>query len=206
MSNDYIKIKNCLDESILIQLNELNYMQNLRNGIEFYNESKTNNFFDSIMEYTLLNDIDIKFKKFIVFWIDYIIQNHSILIDKALRKKINEIIITLDVFPLLYDKDYYKNDLKFFNIFDEISIKIREKNNKLLSNVQYYARNKILERKNVVFAAPTSFGKSSIVIDTISELINSGKIKKVLFLLPTKALINEYRRKIKKSINNIIII
>ncbi len=206
MNNDYIKIKNCLDESILIQINELSYMQNLRNGIEFYEESKTNKFFDSIMEYILLNDIDLKFKKFIVFWIDYVIQNYSDLIDKSLRKKLNDIIITLDIFPLLYDKDYYKNDLKFFNIFDEISIKIREKNHKLLSNVQYFARNKILERKNIVFAAPTSFGKSSIVIDTISELINSNKIKKVLFLLPTKALINEYRRKIKKIIKDITII
>ena len=77
MNNDYIKIKNCLDESILIQINELSYMQNLRNGIEFYEESKTNKFFDSIMEYILLNDIDLKFKKFIVFWIDYVIQNYG---------------------------------------------------------------------------------------------------------------------------------
>ncbi len=206
MNKDYIKIKKCLNESVLLQIDELRYMQNLRDNIEIYNESKINDFFDSIMEYILLNDVDIKFKKFVVFWIDYIIQNYSRKMDKVLRRKINDIIITLDIYPLLYDKDYYKNDIRYFNLLDEISIKIREKNNKLLSNVQYYARNKILERKNIVFSAPTSFGKSSVVIDTINELICCDKIKKVLFILPTKALINEYRRKIKKSIENITII
>ncbi len=206
MNKEYIKIKKCLNESVLLQIDELRYMQNLRDNIEIYNESKINDFFDSIMEYILLNDVDIKFKRFVVFWIDYIIQNYSRKMDKALRRKINDIIITLDIYPLLYDKDYYKNDIRYFNLLDEISIKIREKNNKLLSNVQYYARNKILERKNIVFSAPTSFGKSSVVIDTINELICCDKIKKVLFILPTKALINEYRRKIKKSIENITII
>lgn len=206
MNKDYIKIKKCLNESVLSQVNELKYMQNLRDDIETYNESKINDFFDSIMEYTLLRDIDINFRRFIIFWIDYIIQNYGTKIDKILRKKINDIIITLDMYPLLYDKDYYKNNIRHFNLLDEISIKIREKNNKLLSNIQYYARNKILERKNIVFSAPTSFGKSSLVIDTINELIRCEKIKKVLFILPTKALINEYRRKIKKSIENITVI
>ena len=87
MNNDYIKIKNCLDESILIQINELSYMQNLRNGIEFYDESKTNEFFDSIMEYILLNDIDIRFKKFIVFWIDYVVNHEAQILVNINKKK-----------------------------------------------------------------------------------------------------------------------
>lgn len=206
MNKNYMKIKRCLDESVFAQIDNLKYMQNLRDNIETYDEKKINEFFDSLMEYILLNNIDIKFKRFVVFWIDYIIQNYSVKINNSLRKKVNDIIITLDIYPLLYDKNYCKNNIKYFNLFDEISIKIREKNNKLLSNVQYYARNKILERKNIVFSAPTSFGKSSIVIDTIKELIYCNKIKKVLFILPTKALINEYRRKIKENIEDIIII
>jgi hypothetical protein len=206
MSDDYIKIKNQINNNILDNINGLKYVQNLRNGIEKYSDNSVEEFIDSIRYFILLNDIDMQTKKFVVFWIDFIIQNYSEKLEKKLKNKINDIIITLDLYPLLYDKNYTEQNKKYFNILDEISIKIREKNDKLLSNTQYYVRNKILENKNIVFAAPTSFGKSSIVIDTIQELIKCNKINKVLFILPTKALINEYRRKIKKKIENITII
>lgn len=206
MNNDLIKIKKQINRKTLDDIEEFNYIQNLRNGIEQYNNTCVEKFIDSIRYFILLNDIDITIKKFIVFWIDFIIQNYSNNLEKELKNKINDIITTIDLYPLLYDNKYYEKDKKYFNIFDEISIKIREKNNKLLNNTQYYVRNKILENKNIVFSAPTSFGKSSIVIDTIQELIRKNKIKKVLFILPTKALINEYRRNIKKKINDIIII
>ena len=206
MNNDLIKIKKQINMKILDDIEELTYIQNLRNGVEQYNNECVERFIDSLRYYILLNDIDITMKKFIVFWIDYIIQNYSNSIEKGLKNKINDIIITLDLYPLLYDNKYCEKDKKYFNIFDEISIKIREKNDKLLNNTQYYVRNKILENRSIVFSAPTSFGKSSIVIDTIQELIKNKKIKKVLFILPTKALINEYRRNIKKKIDDIIII
>lgn len=206
MNNDLIKIKKQINRGILNDIEELTYIQNLRNGVEQYNNERVEGFIDSLRYYILLNDIDISMKKFIVFWIDYIIQNYSNSIEKGLKNKINDIITTLDLYPLLYDNKYCEKDKKYFNIFDEISIKIREKNDKLLNNTQYYVRNKIIEHRNIVFSAPTSFGKSSIVIDTIQELIKKEKIKKVLFILPTKALINEYRRNIKKKIDDIIII
>ena len=206
MNNDLIKIKKQINRGILNDIEELTYIQNLRNGVEQYNNECVERFIDSLRYYILLNDIDITMKKFIVFWIDYIIQNYSNSIEKGLKNKINDIITTLDLYPLLYDNKYCEKDKKYFNIFDEISIKIREKNDKLLNNTQYYVRNKIIEHRNIVFSAPTSFGKSSIVIDTIQELIKKEKIKKVLFILPTKALINEYRRNIKKKIDDIIII
>lgn len=206
MNNDLIKIKKQINREILDDIEELTYIQNLRNGVEQYNNERVEGFIDSLRYYILLNDIDISMKKFIVFWIDYIIQNYSNSIEKGLKNKINDIITTLDLYPLLYDNKYCEKDKKYFNIFDEISIKIREKNDKLLNNTQYYVRNKIIEHRNIVFSAPTSFGKSSIVIDTIQELIKKEKIKKVLFILPTKALINEYRRNIKKKIDDIIII
>lgn len=206
MNKEYIKIKKQINKSILDNIDNLKYIQNLRDKVEEYNGKLIEEFIDSLRYYILLNDINMQMKKFIVFWIDFLIQNYSIIMERELKKKISDIIITLDLYPLLYDKNYFSYDRKFFNLFDEISIKIREKNNKLLSDTQYFVRNKILEKKNIVFSAPTSFGKSSIVIDAIQELLTNNKINKVLFILPTKALINEYRRKIKKIIKDIIVL
>lgn len=206
MKNNYIKIKKQINKEILDNINGLKYLQNLRDGIEKYNDKNVEKFIDSIRFYVLLNDIDMKFKKFIVFWLDFLIQNYNELIEIKTKNKIEDLVVTLDLYPLLYSKNYETQSRKYFNVIDEISIRIREKNNKLLSNTQYYVRNKILEKKSIVFSAPTSFGKSSIVVDSIQELIKGEKIKKVLFILPTKALINEYRRKIKKIIKDITII
>ena len=206
MKNNYIKIKKQINKEILDNINGLKYLQNLRDGIEKYNDKNVEEFIDSIRFYVLLNDIDMKFKKFIVFWLDFLIQDYNEVIEIKIKHKIEDLVVTLDLYPLLYNKNYETQARKYFNLIDEISIRIREKNNKLLSNTQYYVRNKILEKKSIVFSAPTSFGKSSIVVDSIQELIKSEKIKKVLFILPTKALINEYRRKIKKIINDITII
>lgn len=204
--DNYIKIKKQISNKILVKIDNLKYMQNLRDGIELYNEKSIEEFIDSLRMYILLNDIDLTIKKFIVFWINYIIQNLGTKVNREIKEKINDIIITLDIYPLLYEKNYKEDNKVYFNIFDEISIKIREKNNKLLSDTQYCVRNKILEKKSVVFSAPTSFGKSTIVIDSIREMILKNKIKKVLFILPTKALINEYRRKIKNALGDITII
>ena len=202
----YIKIKKQIKKEMLDKIQYLKYMQNLRDGIEVYNESYVENFLDSIREFILLNEIDMRIKKMIVFWIDFIIQNYGNKVNKKIRKKINDIIVTLDIYPLLYEKNYKEKEEEYFNIFDEISIKIREKDNKILSNTQYFVRNKVLEKKNIIFSAPTSFGKSTIVINAIKELIIKNEVNKILFILPTKALINEYRRKIKKVIEDIVII
>ena len=205
MNND-IKLVKTINKKILMNIKEINYMQNLRNGIEVYDEKCIGIFFDSLREYILLNDTDINFNKFVVFWIDFIIQNYGKKVNKKIREKLNDIITTLDIYPLLYDKNFREDNKVFFNIFDEITIRIREKNNKILNDTQYYVRNKILQKKNIVFSAPTSFGKSSLVIDSINELFLRNEIKKVLFILPTKALINEYRRKIIKTVSDVNII
>ena len=144
-------------------------------------------------------------RKQLIINILFLIQNYIEKFNTILTKKINDIIITLDLYPLLSETSKKLNNITV-NLIDEISIKLRSKNKKILSDTQYFFRSKILERKNIIFSAPTSFGKSTIVIDAIKELINQGKVNKILFILPTKALINEYRRKIKLSIENIPII
>lgn len=205
MSNRNIKIKKQINNNILNKFDNLQYMQNLRENIEHYDENLIEEFIDSIRFYILFNETTILENKFIVFWLDFLIQNYIEKFNTILTKKINDIIITLDLYPLLSETSKKLNNITV-NLIDEISIKLRSKNKKILSDTQYFFRSKILERKNIIFSAPTSFGKSTIVIDAIKELINQGKVNKILFILPTKALINEYRRKIKLSIENIPII
>ena len=95
--DNYIKIKKQISNKILVKIDNLKYMQNLRDGIELYNEKSIEEFIDSLRMYILLNDIDLKIKKFIVFWINYIIQNLGNKVNREIKEKINDIIITLDI-------------------------------------------------------------------------------------------------------------
>lgn len=205
MDNRNIKIKKQINNKVLNKFDNLQYMQNLRENIEQYDEKLIEKFIDSIRFYILFNETTISENKFVVFWLDFLIQNYIEKFNTSLIKKINDIIVTLDLYPLLSETSKKLNSMTV-NLIDEISIKLRSKNKKILSDTQYFFRSKILEKKNIIFSAPTSFGKSTIVIDAIKELMKQEKVKKILFILPTKALINEYRRKIKLSIENVPII
>jgi hypothetical protein len=59
---------------------------------------------------------------------------------------------------------------------------------------QAYAYAQLMDGKNVILSAPTSFGKS-LVID---GLLASGRYKQVLIVVPTLALIDETRRRLTK--------
>ena len=61
---------------------------------------------------------------------------------------------------------------------------------------QAYAYAQLMDGKNVILSAPTSFGKS-LVID---GLLASGRYKKVLIVVPTIALIDETRRRLSQHL------
>lgn len=54
----------------------------------------------------------------------------------------------------------------------------------------------LVERKNIAISAPTSAGKSFIIKKYISEIVSNGA-KKIIFIVPTKALINQVSNDIK---------
>ncbi|HZH09818.1 MAG TPA: DEAD/DEAH box helicase [Microvirga sp.] len=64
-----------------------------------------------------------------------------------------------------------------------------------LHRKQIDALNLLLSGKNLILSAPTSFGKS-ILIDA---LLASGKFKRVAIVLPTIALLDEFRRRLIKT-------
>lgn len=63
---------------------------------------------------------------------------------------------------------------------------------------QYAVLTRLLNGESIVLSAPTSFGKSFI----IEELLKSGKYKNVVIIVPTIALIEELREKVKKLHTN----
>jgi len=58
---------------------------------------------------------------------------------------------------------------------------------------------KIMEGKNIVLSAPTSFGKSKIV----DALIASAKFQNIVIVVPTLALIDETRRRLTKLFSSL---
>ena len=63
-----------------------------------------------------------------------------------------------------------------------------------MHRAQFSILQKLLKGESVILSAPTSFGKSFLM----EELLLSGKYKNVLIIVPTVALIEELRQKIKK--------
>ncbi|MFG1404392.1 DEAD/DEAH box helicase [Xanthobacter sediminis] len=63
---------------------------------------------------------------------------------------------------------------------------------------QIAALNTLLAGKNLVLSAPTSFGKSLL----IDALLATNRYKRVAIVLPTIALLDEFRRRIEKRFGN----
>lgn len=63
-----------------------------------------------------------------------------------------------------------------------------------MHRAQYSVLSKLLSGESIILSAPTSFGKTSIV----DEILLSGKYNNVMIVVPTIALIEEIRRRVKK--------
>lgn len=117
-------------------------------------------------------------------------------IDKSKVKKnlaYQVLMNKLSLTPYLYELD--KVDPLFVNYREKNKSKI---NNFVLHPFQVEILNKLNEGKNLIVSAPTSFGKTASIFEYLN--INKNKINKVLIILPTIALRNEYLEKIALSI------
>lgn len=90
-------------------------------------------------------------------------------------------------------------DPEKLNLADKIAYEFHRpdglgQNNIVFHRVQARVYFEILDGKNIILSAPTSFGKS-LVIDTI---IATEKFKNIAIVLPTIALIDETRKRISK--------
>jgi late competence protein required for DNA uptake (superfamily II DNA/RNA helicase) len=104
---------------------------------------------------------------------------------------INDFAREIGLFPYL--------DPEELGIADKIAYEFHrpegiEQGNIVFHRAQARVYFEILEGKNVILSAPTSFGKS-LVIDTI---IATGRFKNIAIVLPTIALIDETRKRLSK--------
>ncbi len=93
----------------------------------------------------------------------------------------------------MYTKNYTLNSL-FYNA---ISASVLDENISLHPD-QYKALNLLENNSGVILSAPTSFGKTFVVFEYIARYMP----KTVFLVVPTLALIDEYKRKIIRKYNN----
>lgn len=121
------------------------------------------------------------------------------------EEKYKDIIsILIDAFQLYgYIEDIKGYDSMF--LYDSFDIKLHTYDGKIikhLNNGQLSLINAISENEKVLVSAPTSFGKTTIILEYLIN--NTSSLKNVIFILPTKSLIEELYIKllnINKKIN-----
>ncbi|MBS0647565.1 MAG: DEAD/DEAH box helicase, partial [Verrucomicrobia bacterium] len=104
---------------------------------------------------------------------------------------INDFAREIGLFPYLDPKD--------LNLADKIAYEFHrpdgvEQDNIVFHRAQARVYFELLDGKNVILSAPTSFGKS-LVIDTI---IATERFKNIAIVLPTIALIDETRKRLSR--------
>lgn len=186
--------------------------QNIKNMDRLINEYNINN----IINNTYIDSIVFKYLKTtmlfisvyglskirdnIIFNINFIIDNCCEFLHEETKNQLQELIITIDAYPLIY-----KLGIDNKNNFDYISY-LRLNNRKLgkyyYTDKQLSLYSKIFEKdKDIIFSAPTSYGKTHLSLLSIFDMLKQALLKNVLIIVPTKALINEYRKNIN-SFNN----
>ena len=120
-------------------------------------------------------------------------------------EKYKDIIsILIDTFQLYG----YIEDIRNYNsmfVYDSFDIKLHTYDGKIikhLNNGQLSLINAISENEKVLVSAPTSFGKTTIILEYLIN--NVSKLNNIIFILPTKSLIEELYIKllnINKTIN-----
>ncbi len=111
-----------------------------------------------------------------------------------LNEIISDLLDLYGFYPYLRKED---EDFKLHNISAELRFGIHHSKN--IQNICFHEEqlsvlSKLMEQKNIVLSAPTSYGKSLL----IEEIIASNIYKNIIIIQPTLALLDETRKKILK--------
>lgn len=144
-------------------------------------------------------NLDRRFKSYIEFAY-YIILKYSLITNDFIP--LYDFTVNFGFYPIaksLVEKEKIKiNSIINYNTHARIEEEF--KFNQLIETYeQRKIRNSILEIENneICFIAPTSFGKSSLIIEDIKN--NIKNIKRVSIIVPTKSLLNQTFRVLKKE-------
>lgn len=173
-----IKVKNIFDETLNI------------------NET-INKFYNLTITYISIYGIK-EVKEKIIFVINFIIDNKLNNLTKESNEILYELIKICNAFPLLskINKEFIK-ELKGNNYIDYLILNMREFNNFYYNDKQINIYENIwCGERDIVFSAPTSYGKTHLSLVSILDMFKFNKVKNLLIVVPSKALINEYRKKL----------
>jgi len=182
------------------------YINNMIDCINMYNyKKKMNPKIDRIIHNYLNRTIMfisiyglMEIRSIVLYCINFIIDNCLNIISQETKSQLYEIITSIGLYPLLSKLDLNEKIVNDYLEYLKINIRkygkyyYTDKQINLYSNI--YAHN-----SDIIFSAPTSYGKTHLCIMTIIDMMKEGIIKNILIIVPTKALINEYR----KAINNL---
>lgn len=168
-----------------------------------YSAIKSNTCFIKIFNSILFeSDTGKKNKKiaYIVFWINFFIEYSNRKVEEPLLTTFLTIIDKLDLHQLVK----FTSDNLPFDFQSEIQYETRKifEDESALTNSQIDIFLSILSKKTIVISAPTSYGKTKSVLETLLISLTKGFINNFLVVLPTKSLINEYRKSINCFLKN----
>lgn len=180
-----------------------NYFLSCETDCQNFSSENCNLVFIKIFNSILFeSDEKIKSKKvaYLVFWLNFIIELRNRQIEEPLLTTILTIIDKLDLQQLIK----YTSKLLPFDFSAEINYEVRKvfDNETALTDAQIDILLSILARKNIIISAPTSYGKTGTVLKSLLVALGKGIIKNFIVILPTKSLINEYRKNINSYFNN----
>lgn len=91
-----------------------------------------------------------------------------------------------------------KDNADIFDVLLAETVSAPELDGVTLHREQIAALNILFEGKNLILSAPTSFGKSLL----IDALLASGRYSRVAIILPTIALLDEFKRRLRRRFEN----
>ncbi len=138
-------------------------------------------------------------KEKVIYSINFIIDNDYMNWSLKIKNQLCELIKCCNAYPLLAKLEL--NDIDELNYIDYLSLNVRKYGKYYYNDKQISIYNNIYSQNNdIVFTAPTSYGKTHLTIMSILDMMKDNLIKNVLIIVPIKAMINDYR----KTINQII--
>lgn len=170
---------------------------------DLFNFEDCNIIFIKIFNSILSENDNEKQKKqiaYLIFWINFIIEKCNREVEEPLLTTLITIVSKLDLRQLIQFTSK-KHNMDFSTEIDYETRKIFD-DSMALTDSQIEIFLSILNKKDIVFSAPTSYGKTGVVKNTLFLCVEKGFINNFVAILPTNALINEYRKSINEYFAN----
>ncbi|MDD3187450.1 MAG: DEAD/DEAH box helicase [Bacilli bacterium] len=190
MNNIYFEL-NSVKKILYLRNESLNNNILKDNVVEIIND-----FFNETLIFISFYGID-NIRIFLNVLINFIFDYYKSELKQCDYSLIFQFIKLLNYYPHLRKLGLTENNM---DITDYLNIRIRDVNDMLLTDSQIEFYRNIMLKNQIIYSAPTSYGKTTICLNGFIDLLKIDKINNLLIIVPTKALINEYKKNINQYI------